>query len=198
MASSSEPKLAAPGAGLPALELAIARMSFARRRKSWSRERFNEQFGVERAAIRRRVDGCEPSLRRRRVLIRRLRGLEDSSRNWSLWMTLEHLRICNEAFARFITLLGRDETPEGRVSTADVKPSPEVGGEVEDGFEASCEAVLEAVESVPELATRAAHPHPWFGPLDAAGWHALAALHMGIHRVQIERIAAGLEQEGGS
>ena len=31
----------------------------------------------------------------------------------------------------------------------------------------------------------------WFGPLDAAGWHALAAGHMGIHRVQIERIVKG-------
>jgi len=39
---------------------------------------------------------------------------------------------------------------------------------------------------------RAALPHPWFGPLDAAGWHALAAGHMAIHRVQIERILQGL------
>jgi hypothetical protein len=27
-----------------------------------------------------------------------------------------------------------------------------------------------------------------FGPLDAAGWHAHSATHVGLHRVQIERI----------
>ena len=30
------------------------------------------------------------------------------------------------------------------------------------------------------------------GPLDAAGWHALSATHLGIHRAQIERIWDGL------
>lgn len=34
--------------------------------------------------------------------------------------------------------------------------------------------------------------HPWFGPVDAADWHALAGTHLGIHRKQIERIVAGL------
>jgi hypothetical protein len=34
--------------------------------------------------------------------------------------------------------------------------------------------------------------HPWFEPMDAHGWHALAAGHLRIHRVQIERICAGL------
>jgi hypothetical protein len=32
-------------------------------------------------------------------------------------------------------------------------------------------------------------------PLDAAGWHALAGMHMGIHRAQIERILSGLCRE---
>ena len=32
--------------------------------------------------------------------------------------------------------------------------------------------------------------YPWFGPLDATGWHALAGGHVAIHRVQIEPIIA--------
>ena len=36
--------------------------------------------------------------------------------------------------------------------------------------------------------------HPWFGPMDASAWHALAGTHMGIHRAQIADIIAGLER----
>ena len=43
--------------------------------------------------------------------------------------------------------------------------------------------------------TAARYRHPWFGPLDAAGWHALAATHMGVHRRQLERILAALDAE---
>ena len=44
---------------------------------------------------------------------------------------------------------------------------------------------------IPDLRTAQSHRHPWFGPLDAAGWHALTAFHTALHRRQIERILAG-------
>jgi hypothetical protein len=31
-------------------------------------------------------------------------------------------------------------------------------------------------------------------PLDAASWHALAAMHLGIHRAQIAKIIAALPE----
>ncbi|MBX3389322.1 MAG: hypothetical protein KF691_07680 [Phycisphaeraceae bacterium] len=40
-----------------------------------------------------------------RVLIPRLRGLEDSSRYWSVWMMLDHLRIVNSQVAMVIASL---------------------------------------------------------------------------------------------
>ena len=49
-----------------------------------------------------------------------------------------------------------------------------------------------AVAAAAHLKTELSYAHPWFGPLDAAGWHALAAGHLAIHRVQIERILKGL------
>ena len=49
-----------------------------------------------------------------------------------------------------------------------------------------------SVAAVKDLNTSARYAHPWFGPLDAAGWHALAAGHLQIHRQQIERIVEGL------
>jgi hypothetical protein len=142
--------------------------------------------------IRLLVRVCEGESGAVRVLIRRPPGLEDSSRYWSVWMTLDHLRIVNSEMARVIGALTKGQQPAGQASTAAVKPSLEVSAAVVTGYEESCDALLAVVAAAPELKTAVRFAHPWFGPLDAAGWHALAAGHMGIHRVQIERILAGL------
>jgi hypothetical protein len=85
----------------------------------------------------------------------------------------------------------RGLTPAGEASIAAVKPSVAAGPEVVAAYETSCDALASVVASSPTLNTAVRFPHPWFGPLDAAGWHALAGVHMGIHRAQIERILAG-------
>jgi hypothetical protein len=78
------------------------------------------------------------------------------------------------------------------LSTANVKPNKSVTASVADAYEAACDKLLKTVGSVENLRTPARYAHPWFGPLDAFGWHALAGGHMGIHRVQLERIIRGL------
>lgn len=185
-----EPKLAPPGAGLPRAELYIARLLFLLRRWRGSRESFNAGFQREREAIHALVQRCDEATGGRRVLIQRVRGLEDSSRYWSVWMTLDHLRIVNGGITRTIGALAKGVTPPGKASTAAVKPNADVTSAVAAEYEASCDALLETVAKIPDLKTRARFAHPWFGPLDAAGWHTMAAGHMGIHRVQIERIVA--------
>jgi len=165
------PHLAPPGAGLPAPERLIARILLALRRRTTDRAGSDARFREQREAVRRWVAGLDDASAGRRVLIARPLGLEDSSRYWSVWMTLDHLRIVHHEIARIIGGLGKGTIPAGQASTAAVKP---------------------AAAAVPELRTSVRFPHPWFGPLDAAGWHRLAAGHMGIHRVQIDRIIAGL------
>jgi hypothetical protein len=59
-------------------------------------------------------------------------------------------------------------------------------------YEAACDAVLTAAVVPPDLKSAVSFAHPWFGPLDAWGWHTLAGEHMAVHRVQIERILQGL------
>ena len=192
MTAPQEPDLAPPGAGLPRLELLVARTHFALRRWAGSRRSFDVRIARERELIRMLLRHCNPEVGARRVLIRRIPGLEDSSRYWSVWMTLDHLRIVQESLARLIGELVREVTPPGAASTAAVKPNADAGAEVVAAYEASCDALASAVAASPNLDTRARYPHPWFGPLNAAGWHALAGVHMGIHRVQIERILVGL------
>lgn len=193
MSKTFTPQLAPPGAGLPRPELLVARILFAFRSRLGSRAAFNAKFNEERAAIRSIVQQLDPARAGRRVLIPRVRGLEDSSRFWSVWMTLDHLRIVNSAVADVIGKLARDKTPPHEASTAAVKPSPEANEAVVSAHERACDHLLEVIERVNDLKTSLRYPHPWFGPLNASQWHALSAGHMEIHRKQIERIRHGLD-----
>lgn len=188
MSSLPTPTLAAPGAGLPKLELMIARWMFARYRKRHSREAITRQFEDERGRIMDIAASCEPHAAAAPVLIKRLRGLEDSSRNWSVYMTLEHLRIVNAAGENVIRSLSQGMVPEGKASTAAVKPATGIGPEVLPAFRECCDAFHQTVAGIPNLHTTSTFSHPWFGPLDAAGWHAMIAFHMRLHRVQVEEI----------
>jgi len=192
MNSPNAPTLAAPGAGLPAPELWIARVLFALKRRFGSREAFTARFDQERATIRQLLSTSDPAQREEPVLIPRIRGLEDSSRFWSVWMAMEHLRITNSIFSMVIQSLANGQVPTKKASTADVKPRTDLTADVEAAYEASCDELLTTVTAISDLKTAAKYAHPWFGPLDAAGWHALTATHMGIHRAQIAKIIAAL------
>ena len=186
-----EPKLAAPGAGVPRIERVVGwlQLTLATRRGPAAA---STRMRSEQAAIQRIVQPLSSAEASARVLVPRLRGLEDSSRWWSAWMTLDHLRIVNVSIAEVITVLGGERSPAGQVSTAAVKPSTDVGPEVLAAFDASCDAIERAVAALPRPRSTARFAHPWFGPLDTAGWHAMSAMHMGIHRAQLEAIVRGL------
>ena len=193
MNADIEPKLAPPGAGLPKVELRIARLMFAWQRQMGSRESFAAKFQKEREIVRGSVCRCDENSAARRVLIERVPGLEDSSRYWSVWMTLDHLRIMHGLVARTIEMLGAGTIPSGQVNTANVKPSLQVAAAVVGEYEKSCDAVLAAAAGVTDLNTTPRYLHPWFGPLNALGWFALTGTHLAVHRAQIERIIAGLK-----
>ncbi len=193
--SAPHPRLAPPGAGLPRPELLGARLVFGLQRAFSTRERAEAALRRERDAILLRVRACGPAQAARPVLIPRLRGLEDSSRNWSVYMTLDHLRIVNSAVATTIRQLLEGQSPAGQASTAAVKPAPDVDSSVVGAFVDSCEAVIAVGQSAPSLRTAARYTHPWFGPLDAEAWHFMAGFHLRLHRAQIDRILAGLDVE---
>ena len=181
-------ELGEPGAGLPWLELQIARVGFAWSRWRKSRAEFADLFVAERDRVLELAARCDAETGTRQVLIDRVRGMEDSSRHWSVFMTLEHLRMVNLSFAGILRSLVRDEIPEGEARTADVKPGPGVGIEVLPEFERSCELFLKNSHKIAGGKGNSRFSHPWFGPMDADGWHALGAVHMRIHRQQIEKI----------
>lgn len=193
MTTQDQVQLQAPGAGLPAMEHLIGGFLFRLSLRRNEPEHFTREFRTEQARIATLLDQSSSDRWREPVLIKRPRGLEDSSRRWSVAMTLEHLRICNTIFASIMEGLSRGEVPDRPARTQDVKPSPEVGPEVRAAYEESCEVWQQSIRRIGNLDTEVRFAHPWFGPLSAAGWQALGALHMKIHRIQIQRILACLD-----
>ena len=194
MKSEEEVELEAPGAGLPARERFMMGKVVPVVLRFVSRERFSKLFASELGKINELVASLTEEEMGRRVLISRIRGIEDSSRYWSTSMTLHHLHIVNGSVMGVIQKLGRGELPEKTVRIEDVKPDPEIGLEVRNTFQRSAALLEESVVEVENLETELTHDHPWFGAFNAKRWHALSAIHMRIHRIQIEKIIAGLKE----
>lgn len=182
--------LAAPGAGLPWLELKIARMKFKSACRI-DRAAALDLLELERSNIRNIIETKDGDFAKP-ILIKRLRGMEDSSRFWSVYMVLEHLRMVNGLVALTIRSLGKGSAPDRVASTADVKPNPATTAAVVPEYEKSCDLIVKCAEPVSNLNTETTFKHPWFGPMDAHQWLVLAGFHMGVHRRQIEKILLGL------
>jgi hypothetical protein len=192
---STPPKLAAPGAGLPKPERFIANLRIRWTASRTTREQAAANFAAEQAAILELLKDRDAATLSQQVLIKRLRGLEDSSRYWSLLMVVDHLRIVNREITGVITSLGAGRIPSGEASTAAVKPSVQVTPDVIAEFEDGCRQFATAAAALPDLKTKAKFPHPWFGPMDAATWHFMAGFHMRLHRQQMQLILAGMAKE---
>jgi len=186
------PKLAAPGAGLPKIERFFANLMIHWKAKRTSREAAAATFATERDAISKLLRTTPTERLTTPVLIKRLSGLEDSSRYWSLLMTADHLRIVNDQIAGVIASLCAGKVPAGAASTAAVKPSEQVDSSVIAAFEKTCADFGKTVAVQRDFKTALTFPHPWFGPMDAAAWHFMTGFHMRLHRKQMELILAGL------
>lgn len=190
----STPKLAAPGAGLPEIERFFANLMIHWKSKRTSREAAATTFATERDAILKLLHTTPTEQLTTPVLIKRLPGLEDSSRYWSMLMTLDHLRIVNDQIKGVIASLCAGMVPPGATSTAAVKPSTQVDASIIAAFETSCSDFEKTAAAQSNLKTTLAYPHPWFGPMDASAWHFMTGFHMQLHRKQMELILAGLSK----
>ena len=186
--TTTDMKLAPPGAGLPFPESWIARILFRLASCRGNKESLVARFQNERDRISALIRVLNTEDLSKRVLIKRPRGLEDSSRNWSILMTLDHLRMVHHGFKGVIQSLANEQVPNVRISTAAVKPSEQVTEAVVREYEASCDHLLATIASIQNFNTQAKLAHPWFGPMNAHAWLHLCGLHLKIHRIQIERI----------
>lgn len=186
-------QLQPPGAGLPAYEFAWLRPGFHLICAVLPQGAALALFKSEGERVLSLAQSVSTEQGAAPVLIDRVIGIEDSSRGWSVFMALDHLRIVNEGIASIIEALSQDRGFSQEVRIQDVKPSPASGPNTIDRFVASVANYEAVVARLGKLGRHLRHAHPWFGPMTAHDWHCLAGIHQLVHRRQIERIKSGLE-----
>lgn len=186
-----EPVVGKPGGGLPFFEWFVAKyFLFPAIYKSTSLEEAKRLFEIERDKILNLVSGIDNEHAQSRVLIPRLRGLEDNSRYWSCAMVIEHLDIVGCGITDIILGLTSGGIKKDPVLIQDVKPNPAVSlDKAISGFDKTADRFLRDIE----LSQIDNHPsvkfaHPWFGPMNARQWYILAGRHQAVHRQQIKAI----------
>ena len=184
-------QLEKPGAGVPWFERQLIHLALKLLSVMRDKDTLADLFLTESDKIISLVEQFEDEDLTKRVLIDRLRGIEDSSRDWSAMMTLEHLNIVNTGLMGIIrTLLHPKGGQLPAVKIENVKPSEDAGVEMIDAFALNNQKVLKQLVQIKSMEPSATHPHPWFGEFKAKHWLCLLAVHMKLHRKQIEKILA--------
>ncbi len=183
-------QLAPPGAGLPKPEAFLLRhLAFPFLRLKLNREKSLALFQKSGQTILPLVQELDLEAFTKPVLISRLPGLEDSSRNWSAELTLEHIQVVTAAALFIIKKLETNQPLDLPVRTQDVKPSGGLGLDRIRAFQTYLAQTPPQITSF-DFSSSATHPHPWFGELKSIDWLRLLAFHQDLHRKQIERITS--------
>jgi uncharacterized damage-inducible protein DinB len=188
---SPEPNLAPPGAGIPfpqKLFLQYFVKPFVAAKVSW--EESEKNFHRINEKIFAAIEGLTEEQMSRKILVPPQRGLEDSSRFWSIKMTLEHLVIVSSQKIKLITALTEEKIPDGKADTATVKPHNEMS--VQETLEKFKKLVTtdfsQLNASMKNKNSKLKFNHPWFGMMTAQQWHWLMPMHHGLHLKQIREI----------
>lgn len=191
--SKPEPKLKPAGAGLPFIERNLLRhvyVPMALNCISWERAR--RRFMAETEKSLAVYQSIPPELHGEKILIKRLGGLEDSSRYWSADMTLEHMILVAKGMVNVIATLDKEQYLVFDVRIAAFKPKESHTTSLAAQFISAMQDCADKLAKVSNHHSIATHIHPWFGKMNTHGWHTLLAMHQKIHRQQLELIRAGL------
>lgn len=188
-----------PGAGLPQIERWVALLAVKIIPRFWTHERALSQFQRVAEKIFERVGQLDAGTCIRRVLIPRIRGIEDSSRYWSIYMVLKHVTVVNNSVLDLLETIASGRPYNREVRIEDVKPEDQIGEEALQEFNHSVASFKKRVQELdPESLKGTKVVHPWFGGLEGHEWLCLAAVHLSIHRRQIEEILRSMESEASS
>jgi len=195
--SSTEPKLQRPGAGLPFIQMFLIKTwvePVVSKRESAAECRTRYERTIDK--IIQLVSTVPESARIKKVLIKPARGLEDSSRFWSLNEVLEHLLITSRGTEAIILSLSSGVAPDAVVEIANVKPG-KVKNDLLAEFKEYAPGLMARIDqktSEPgmNLNRNLKFRHPWFGRITARQWYWLLSTHQGLHYRQAKEIVKGL------
>lgn len=194
MNTDDTPSLAAPGAGLPALECWFSRTLLLTLRATLNKDTLTRWLRRESETALALAATLPDTLACEQVLMPRLTGLEDSSRYWSANMVLQHLVIVDTGIRELAEALSDGSLFTREVRIAEVKPTPNAGAEQHALLRGAVDDYARLIGRLGDLRTPLRHAHPWFGQLDLRGWHALAAMHTLAHRRQLQAIVTWQNQ----
>ena len=185
-------ELAPPGAGIPAPEKAVGGALLKVLAALRSTEGLLAAFEDASETLLATAGSVAREQLTTRVLIRRLAFMEDSSRRWSVAMTVSHVTIVNAAVLGLIQNLAAGKSISLEVRTADVKPRASAGSEALEALEAGVKTFTRTLDGQDLKRVPNRHPHPWFGPITPQQWLALAVVHTKLHLRQVSAISAKL------
>lgn len=194
MNQKSEPKLSKPGAGLPIPMRWVARIVVPYRAKKSDWNDNLARFQRYSKAIEDIVKSLTSDQLNTRFLVNPIVGLEDSSRYWSVGMTLDHLVIVGSGIKSIIENLSHNKVPPVEVRVENVKPPlQEHDFGVVQRFSVFCTEFAPTLNAGPDR-THTKLRHPWFGPFNAHQWLYMISLHQGVHLQQIKQIVGSFKK----
>ncbi len=196
-ASANEPKLDAPGAGLPLLQRVLLRGvvgPFVS--KIVPLEESRRTYEELTAKIIALIEKTPADQRAIKVLVPPQMGLEDSSRYWSLNGLCEHLLLVSRGIEGAILLISQGQVPPIEANVAAMKPK-QTAQEIFNEFKAYAPGLMSRIDSATSgggmnIHSKTKFRHPWFGNLTARQWYWVLGTHQGIHYRQAKAIAKGL------
>ncbi len=190
-----EPKLQKAGKGLPLIEWGLSRFIFLPRTlkhiSSAQAVQIHQDCGNKALHI---ANSLTTKQQTKRILIKRIRGIEDSSRCWSAAMTIDHLLIVGTAMTNIIESLAHQRSVEINIKVEDAKPDPNrLPVQVFIEYQKYLDTYPAKINALTSLDNNAyTHKHPWFWNMTASEWLILNALHNRIHLKQMIKIAEKL------
>lgn len=195
---SQTPKLDSPGAGLPFLQRILLRYilgPYFSKKDSW--ETLESRFHFIYGSILNKVINLSETELNKKVLIKPLMGIEDSSRFWSIAMTLDHIVLVGTEIREGLIILSQERSIAKVVKVENFKPGDIgdifTGRDSVKHFESFVNETIPKINSqIGSKISKSTHIHPWFGPLNTHQWFWLLSIHAQIHRNQIKEILAAL------
>ena len=188
------PHLEKPGAGLPFLEALYVRWYvvpyLSRKADKTTNLRLFAMIG---ARILKEFAQVPEGRRDTKVLVPRMKGVEDSSRNWSANEVLEHLMITGQGMRGLVIELANGRTSDYEVKIENFKPKGKYnGGDAREDFKRFLDETGELLKDLKIEDKGVTHLHTWKGRFNALQWCWLLAGHSGIHYAQLREIRKGL------
>jgi len=185
--------LGVAGAGLPKFErlfIKLVLVPIVRILFTWNLTLFF--INRERGIIKKLIQQLSKNDLQKRVEIKRAFAIEDHSRDYSVNMTLEHLRITGTKVTEVIERLSDEKEYEEEITIQAVKPKENGEDEVEKFF-TFMDYYTEYIKSHPKNYSKMTKKHPWFVNFNNSDWACFMFMHTFIHRRQIEAIIKELK-----